>query len=96
VAKAAESSGPEVFEPLIGTEVDRKSARKDGREIVAMRCVETGGGFAIECDVYPADGLRVEPLRPGPYRFSHREDADAFIDEAVKALTYLGCEVDVG
>jgi hypothetical protein len=35
----------------------------------------------------------VEPLRPGPYRFSTRADADAFMDEAGKALTYLGCEV---
>ena len=94
MAKAAESPEPEVAEPLTGTEVDRRAARKDGREIVALRCVDTGEGFAIECDVYPADGLRVEPLRPGPYRFSHREDANAFIDEAVKALTYLGCEVE--
>jgi hypothetical protein len=80
-------------EPLLGEELDRRSARKDGREIVAMRCVQSGGAFAIECDVYPANGLRVEPLRPGPYRFATRADADAFIDEAVKALEQLGCEV---
>jgi hypothetical protein len=78
---------------LTGFEFDRRSARKDGREIVAMRCVEANGGFAIECDVYPADGLRVEPLRPGPYRFATRADANAFIDEAVKALEHLGCEI---
>jgi hypothetical protein len=80
-------------EPLTGNELDRRSARKDGREIVALRCVEAHGGFAIECDVYPADGLRVEPLRPGPYRFATRADANAFIDEAVKALEHLGCEI---
>jgi hypothetical protein len=80
-------------EPLLGEELDRRSARKDGREIVAMRCVLSGGAFAIECDVYPADGLRVEPLRPGPYRFATRADADAFIDEAVRALEHLGCEI---
>jgi hypothetical protein len=80
-------------EPLVGAEVDRRSARKDGREIVALRCVGTSPGFAIECDVYPVNGLRVEPLRPGPYRFPTRADADAFIDEAVKALEYLGCEI---
>jgi hypothetical protein len=55
--------------------------------------VGTSPGFAIECDVYPVNGLRVEPLRPGPYRFPTRADADAFIDEAVKALEYLGCEI---
>jgi hypothetical protein len=80
-------------EPLIDEELDRRSARLDGREIVAMRCVEANGAFAIECDVYPAGGLRVEPLRPGPYRFATRTDADAFIDEAVRALEHLGCEV---
>jgi hypothetical protein len=78
---------------LSGEELDRRSATKDGREVVALRCVEAGGGFTIECDVYPVDGLRVEPLRPGPYRFATRDQADAFIDEAVKALTYLGCEI---
>jgi len=78
---------------LDGEELDRRSARKDGREIVALRCVESHGGFAIECDVYPAGGLRVEPLRPGPYRFATRSEADAFIAEATKALEHLGCEI---
>jgi hypothetical protein len=78
---------------LDGEELDRRSARKDGREIVALRCVELLNGFTIECDVYPIDGLRVEPLRPGPYRFATRPEADAFIAEATKALEYLGCEI---
>jgi hypothetical protein len=80
-------------ETLTGDELDRRSARKDGREIVALRCVQANGGFAIECDVYPVDGLRVEPLRPGPYRFASREEANAFIAEAVRALECLGCEI---
>jgi hypothetical protein len=80
-------------EALDGEELDRRSARKDGREIVALRCVELLNGFTIECDVYPVDGLRVEPLRPGPYRFATRAEADDFIAEAVKALEYLGCEI---
>jgi hypothetical protein len=80
-------------EALTGDEVDRRSATKDGREVVALRCVESDGAFVIECDVYPVDGLRVEPLRPGPYRFSARSEADAFMDEAGLALTYLGCDV---
>jgi hypothetical protein len=86
-----------VTEPALdllgGVEVDRRSARKDGREVVALRCVDTGGGgFVVECDVYPVDAVRVEPLRPGPYRFATRAEANAFIDEAVKALNYLGCD----
>lgn len=79
---------------LQGVEVARRSARKDGREVVALRCVDTGvNGFVVECDVYPVNGIRVEPLRPGPYKFATRAQADAFMDEAAKALTYLGCEL---
>jgi hypothetical protein len=47
----------------------------------------------IECDVYPVEGLRVEPLRPGPYRFASRQEADTFMREAGLSLTYLGCEI---
>jgi len=86
------ANGPAV--DLQGVEVDRRSARKDGREVVALRCVDTGmNGFVIECDVYPVNGIRVEPLRPGPYAFATRAQANAFMDEAAKALTYLGCEL---
>ena len=77
-----------------GVEVDRRSARKDGREVVALRCVDTGmNGFVVECDVYPVNGIRVEPLRPGPYTFATRAQADTFMDEGARALTYLGCEL---
>lgn len=70
-----------------------RTARKDGREVVTMRCFAEAGSWIVECDVYPVTGLRVEPLRPGPYRFPSREIADAFIDEATKALSFLGCEL---
>jgi len=74
-------------------ELALRSARKDGREIVRMRYVEDTNGFLVECEVYPVVGLRVEPLRPGPYRFPARDDADAFIRETVTVLEYLGCDV---
>ena len=77
-------------EPL---ELALRSARKDGREIVRMRYVEASAGFVVECEVYPVGGLRVEPLRPGPYRFVKRDEANAFIRETVTILEYLGCDV---
>jgi hypothetical protein len=76
-----------------GLELSVHSARKDGREVVRLRSVDQGESCVIECEVYPLSGLRVEPLRPGPYRFPSRSEADAFINEAVLALTYLGCDV---
>ena len=74
-------------------ELALRSARKDGREIVRVRYVGESTGFVVECEVYPVGGLRVEPLRPGPYRFAKRDEADAFIRETVTILEYLGCHV---
>jgi hypothetical protein len=74
-------------------ELALRSARKDGREIVRLRLVEDGAGFLVECEVYSVGGLRVEPLRPGPYRFLRRAEADTFIRETVTILGYLGCEL---
>ena len=55
-------AGEPATELLTGVEVDRRSARKDGREVVTLRCVDTGAnGFVVECDVYPVDAVRVEP-----------------------------------
>jgi hypothetical protein len=59
---------------------------------VTLRCVETGGAFVVEAEVYPVSGLLVDPLRPGPYRFPSLLQANAFMDEAMRALTFLGCE----
>lgn len=74
-------------------ELALRSARKDGREILRLRYVEEPTGFVIECEVYPVGGLRVEPLRPGPYRFGERAAADAFVRETVAILEHLGCNV---
>ena len=79
--------------PAEPQELALRSARKENREIVRMCYVEDDGGYLVECEVYPIGGLRVEPLRPGPYRFATRDDADTFIRETVTILEYLGCDV---
>jgi len=79
--------------PSAERELSSHCARRDGREVATLRCLEQSGEFLIECEVYPVSGLRVEPLRPGPYRFASEAAARGFVDEAVKALAYLGCDV---
>ena len=74
-------------------ELALRSARKNGRELVLLRYAVEQDAFLIECEVYPVDGLRVEPLRPGPYRFRTRDEADRFLRETVTILEYLGCDV---
>ena len=68
-------------------------AKKDGRRVVILRLFEDNEVFVVESDVYPTNSLRVEPLHPGPYSFGTREEATAFIEEALLALEYLGCDV---
>jgi hypothetical protein len=70
-----------------------KTARKDGKQVVTLRAVQRGIVCAVECEVYPVSGLRVDPLSPGPYTFATPAEAEAFVEEAAQALAYLGCEV---
>ena len=68
-------------------------ARKDGRQVVTLRCVDEGAECVVQCEVYPVTGFAVEPLRPGPYRFATVDEARSFMYEAAQSLTYLGCDV---
>jgi hypothetical protein len=70
-----------------------RTARKDGRQVVTLRRSEADGQVVVECEVYPVNSLRVEPIRPGPYRFETEQEADAFVEETGRALEYLGCAV---
>ena len=70
-----------------------RTARKDGRQVVTFHRTDADDGAVVECEVWPVSGLRVEPLRPGPYRFATTQEADAFLEEATQTLTYLGCDV---
>ena len=74
-------------------ELALKKARKDGREVATIRAVQRGLECSVECEVYPVSGLVIDPLNPGPYLFGTPSEATAFVGEAAKALTYLGCEV---
>jgi hypothetical protein len=71
-----------------------RSAKKDGRQVVTMRLVPGDGGEAVvECDVYPVDSMRVKPIKPGPYAFASRREADRFVEEVSRSLEYLGCDL---
>jgi hypothetical protein len=70
-----------------------RTARKEGRQVATLRRLALGSQFMVESDVYPVGTMRVDPMRPGPYIFATREEANAFIEQAIQALEYLGCEV---
>jgi hypothetical protein len=70
-----------------------RTARKDGRQVVTLRRADIDGQIVVECEVYPVNSLRVEPIRPGPYRFDTDEAANTFVEETGRTLEYLGCAV---
>ena len=74
-----------------GTSV--RTARKDGRDLVRLERVERGGSCVVLCEVYPVASRSLEPLRPGPYSFGTAEEASAFVEESLRTLAYLGCDV---
>lgn len=84
-SNAAVAPGDEV-------ELDVRTLRKDGKQVVTLRAVQRGSECLVECEVYPISGLRIDPLNPGPYTFPTPDEATAFVAEAVQALTFLGCE----
>jgi hypothetical protein len=69
-------------------------AEKDGKRVVILRRYEGARGAVVECDVYPVDTMRIEPLRPGPYLFTSPEPASRFIEEVLLSLEYLGCTIN--
>ena len=70
---------------------DRRTARRDGREVARLQCVWAGSAFVVECEVFPVNAMRPAPLLPGPYRFESLKEARAFLSEVAQALDYLGC-----
>lgn len=70
-----------------------RTARKDGRQVVSLKLTEREDGCVVLSEVYPVSGMAVDPLTPGPYVFLSVEEATQFVDEALQALVYLGCDV---
>jgi len=79
-------SGPDAAQQDVVVRVE-----KDGKQVVILRRYDGARGAVVECDVYPIDTMRIEPLRLGPYLFPASEPASRFVDEVLLALEYLGC-----
>jgi hypothetical protein len=79
--------------PSASREVFVRHARKDGRSVAFLRAVDHGDSCVVEAEVYPPGLPGVRPSRPGPYAFGNVAEATTFVNEAVEALMYLGCDV---
>ena len=68
-----------------------RKATQDGRRVAILRCYDSEGATVVEAEVLPAGAT--EPVRRGPYRFATAPEAFRFVQEALLALQYLGCQV---
>lgn len=68
-----------------------REATHDGRLVAHLRCYDDSdqGGTVVEARVHPPTG---EPITRG-YRFPTAPEAFKFVQEALLALEYLGCQV---
>jgi hypothetical protein len=69
------------------------AVRKDGRPVVRLTCADYGTEWVVAADVYPVDGVSVQPKSAGPYVFGTAHEARRFIESSLAALQLLGCEV---
>jgi hypothetical protein len=69
------------------------SVRKDGKPVVRLTCADYGTEWVVAADVYPVDGLTVQPRSAGPYVFGTAQEARRFIESSLAALQLLGCEL---
>jgi hypothetical protein len=72
-----------------------RHARKDGRLVAVLKAVDYGDSCIVEAEVYPVGARDSVPVQPGPYTFADSQQATVFVTEAVEALMYLGCDVQV-
>jgi hypothetical protein len=94
---AAANGGSEELAATLGGDSgdpNLRLAAAAGRPVVAIRRREEAIGSIVDCRVQPVGSLRVEPLALGPYRFPSAASADDFVDETMRALEYLGCDVE--
>jgi hypothetical protein len=68
-----------------------REATREGRRIALLRCYDDTdeGGTIVQAEIHPAGG---DPVSHD-YRFSTAPEAFRFLQEALLALQYLGCNV---
>lgn len=90
------SSGQSVGAPEAEGQAQRYllwRAKKSNKPILALWLTPTAEGCELSSDIYPVKSLRVDPEHAGPFKFRRAEDAQAFAQEAARALMHLGCEI---
>src|SRR5215212_9181538 len=74
-------------------EVSSRQVVRDGSVVAVLRVLDCGGSYQVTAETFDEgpEGRLSRGVRP--YTFAGRDEASAFIDDAVGTFTYLGCEV---
>jgi len=73
-------------------EIDVRQIVKDGALVATLMAVDQGDSFTVVTEVFGQGADSERGLRR-PYTFESADAAHAFMNEAITAFTYLGCEV---
>jgi hypothetical protein len=68
-----------------------REATREGRRVALLRCYDGVGETIVEAEVTSVRGG--DTVRRGPYHFRTATEAFRFVQEALLALQYLGCDV---
>ena len=66
---------------------------RDGSIVAVLRTLDCGGAYSVVTETFSDGPSGPESRGVRPHSFRDRHDAIAFVDDAVGAFTYLGCDV---
>ena len=74
-------------------ELSSRHVVRDGAVVAVLRMLDYGGLFKVVAELFAKGPNGPESTGVRPYTFRDRNEASAFVDDAVGTFTYLGCEI---
>ncbi len=74
-------------------ELTARHVVREGVLLAVLRMLDCGDVFRVVAEIFHdgPDGPKTAGVRP--WTFRNRHEASAFVDDALGAFTYLGCEI---
>ena len=74
-------------------ELSARHVVREGVLLAVLRMLDCGDAFRVVAEIFQdsPDGPKTAGERP--WTFRNRNEATAFVDDALGAFTYLGCEI---
>jgi hypothetical protein len=66
---------------------------RGGTVLAVLRLLDCGHAFRVVAEVFNEGPPGIRPPAVKPYTFRTEDDANAFVDDALGAFAYLGCDI---